>query len=679
MSELTDQHLLSAWAERRDEAAFRSLLGRYAGFVYGVALRRMGDAGLAEEISQDVFARLAHHAPRLTAHPTLAGWLHRAAMLLVLDQHRRRARYGRKLERFTQMNTQPGRDPWTDAAAHLDEALDRLATRDREVLMLHFIEQRTFPEIAARLRSTPDAVRMRTNRALAELARLLGKRGTIIPAAALAAGLGTASAAPPSLLALAPAALAGAGKVSALSAIIHAVQTMKLAKAAAVALLALVLATPLIFQQQQIAAAEARIAGIQRNRAPDMVSQAREKPEELAATTKASHGIDIKQLGEDALDGGILAERRIRHILARLSTNNLTGLIETVMQSDLMPEHRDKLLLKLLTELQQRDKVVHLGIVPKVFAATVKNKFEFYAYQLRSQSAESFKFLATTDPDIAAKWATENRDVWSEFGGHDLEMLLAAGLLSTKSARAYEMMEKMSPERAAGVIHTARNSITPEHALALAKWAVDRPDLEKRRLVVREVFWSTPSSVPAGGKYLDRALPMLRALPLNDEDAAWMAVRIALDSVRMIESDITKEAKEELEWIDKVVPSSRRDYAHGAFGHFYNPDAALSFLAAKLDEAHSDDLIAGYVESEDMKWHGSRMASNAGRHGATAFRLATRVVDIERRIPLLVRAWTDLNKDDSKKAREILTIPELCKEDRATVESQIALLPQPKL
>jgi DNA-directed RNA polymerase specialized sigma24 family protein len=63
MSELTDQHLLAAWDERRDEAAFRSLLGRYAGFVYGATLRRVGDAGLAEEISQDVFARLAHGTP----------------------------------------------------------------------------------------------------------------------------------------------------------------------------------------------------------------------------------------------------------------------------------------------------------------------------------------------------------------------------------------------------------------------------------------------------------------------------------------------------------------------------------------------------------------------------------------------------------------------------------------
>ena len=393
MSELTDQHLLSAWAERRDEAAFRSLLGRYAGFVYGVALRRMGDAGLAEEISQDVFARLAHHAPRLTAHPTLAGWLHRAAMLLVLDQHRRRARYGRKLERFTQMNTQPGRDPWTDAAAHLDEALDRLATRDREVLMLHFIEQRTFPEIAARLRSTPDAVRMRTNRALAELARLLGKRGTIIPAAALAAGLGTASAAPPSVLALAPAALAGAGKVSALSVIIHALQTMKTAKAAAITAVALVLATPLIFQQQQIAAAEARIAGIQRNRAPDMVSQAREKPEELAATTKASHGIDIKQLGDDAIDGGFFALRRIRDGIARLDNNNLAGLIESVLHGGLLPGQREKLLSKLLGELRKRDTALHLEWTLKVLAALARNAGERSndLFNLGQEAEESFR------------------------------------------------------------------------------------------------------------------------------------------------------------------------------------------------------------------------------------------------------------------------------------------------
>jgi DNA-directed RNA polymerase specialized sigma24 family protein len=104
MREATDEHFLRAWAEKADESAFRSLVGRYAGFVHGAALRRTRDAGLAEEITQDVFARLAQNAARLAGHPALSGWLHRAAMLFALERLRSRARHEKRLEEFAAMN-----------------------------------------------------------------------------------------------------------------------------------------------------------------------------------------------------------------------------------------------------------------------------------------------------------------------------------------------------------------------------------------------------------------------------------------------------------------------------------------------------------------------------------------------------------------------------------------------
>ena len=131
MSGLSDEKYLRAWAERADETAFRALVGRYAGFIYGAALRRVGDAGLAEEITQDVFARLSQNAARLVGHPAISGWLHRAAMLLALDRLRRRRRAEHRIAQLSQMNTPSDTDPLAEALPHLDEALDQLATRDR--------------------------------------------------------------------------------------------------------------------------------------------------------------------------------------------------------------------------------------------------------------------------------------------------------------------------------------------------------------------------------------------------------------------------------------------------------------------------------------------------------------------------------------------------------------------
>ncbi len=508
MSELTDQHLLAAWAERRDEAAFRSLLGRYAGFVYGVTLRRTADAGLAEEISQDVFARLAQNAHRLTDHPTLAGWLHRSAMIITLDRLRRRTRHSQKLERFTQMNTQSGRDPWTDAAPHLDEALDRLATRDREVLMLHFIEQRTFPEIAARLGGSADAVRMRTNRALAELARLLGKRGTIIPAAALAAGLGTASAAPPGLLAIAPAALAGGGKVSALSVIIHALQTMKTAKAAAVALLALVLATPLIFQQQQIAAAEARIAVLEDQRATLTAAKQRDStttPDSLLTVGK-SGGIDLARLAADAIDGGYPASRRIRQAVERLDNNNLVGLIETVLQTKMMPEPREMLIATLLAELRKRDTPIFLEWSKKsleVLVPAISPRSD-YAVRLSRNAVSAFRDFVATQPAKAAEWAAANGDEWKPLtknayvGDTSFETLMVAGFLRTDQKRAFAMMSAMPVEKWVDAFWQSASDLSTTQTLEIARWASTLPDAEKRRRLVRETIISKSMEAEIG-------------------------------------------------------------------------------------------------------------------------------------------------------------------------------------
>jgi RNA polymerase sigma-70 factor (ECF subfamily) len=415
MSEPTDQHLLDEWAARHSEAAFRSLLGRHGGFVYGAALRRAGDAGLAEEITQDVFARLAQNARRLVSHPTLAGWLHRTTMLIALDRIRRMTRSARRLAGLSTMN-QNARDPWEEILPHLDKALDCLGPREREVVMLHFIERRSFPEIARAIGCTPDAARMRANRALASLARLLGKKGSTVAVATLATGLGTAAthAMPASIAALTPQALAGMGKVSVLSFVIHAIQTMKTAKVAAAIALSLALATPLVIQQGEIAAAEARIAKLQQQAGgPQGKTAAQPSAPVLAAGVGA--GLDLRQLGDDALEEGAHAKRRIRIAVARLDANNLTGLIETVLHGGMMIAKREALLEALLRELRSRDPAQFLAWTMKVYATlfpdgVVGLQSSNFAFGFRSTACDAFREWVAVKPAEAEAWAAGNRE-----------------------------------------------------------------------------------------------------------------------------------------------------------------------------------------------------------------------------------------------------------------------------
>ena len=60
-----DCELVTDYAARGSEAAFRALVTRHVNLVYATALRQVGDAGIAEEITQNVFIALARKAPRL--------------------------------------------------------------------------------------------------------------------------------------------------------------------------------------------------------------------------------------------------------------------------------------------------------------------------------------------------------------------------------------------------------------------------------------------------------------------------------------------------------------------------------------------------------------------------------------------------------------------------------------
>src|SRR2546430_16513150 len=72
-----DRELVTAYAARGSETAFRALVTRHVHLVYATALRQVGDAGLAEEITQNVFTALARKAPRLAGIETLARWVPR--------------------------------------------------------------------------------------------------------------------------------------------------------------------------------------------------------------------------------------------------------------------------------------------------------------------------------------------------------------------------------------------------------------------------------------------------------------------------------------------------------------------------------------------------------------------------------------------------------------------------
>src|SRR5438132_14219352 len=76
----TDTELLRAYAERRDDDAFRALVERHGPMVLGLCRRRLGDLHAAEDAFQATFLSLARSAGTIRHPEALVAWLARTAL-----------------------------------------------------------------------------------------------------------------------------------------------------------------------------------------------------------------------------------------------------------------------------------------------------------------------------------------------------------------------------------------------------------------------------------------------------------------------------------------------------------------------------------------------------------------------------------------------------------------------
>ena len=100
----TDTDLLRSYARDRSESAFTELVQRHINLVHSAALREAhGDASMAEDITQAVFAELARKASSLLRHPALAGWVYTCVRRMTAKQNDRWAELTAENERLSNL------------------------------------------------------------------------------------------------------------------------------------------------------------------------------------------------------------------------------------------------------------------------------------------------------------------------------------------------------------------------------------------------------------------------------------------------------------------------------------------------------------------------------------------------------------------------------------------------
>ena len=79
---------------------------------------------------------------------------------------------------------------WNQSRCVLDEAMHELGKEDRDAVLLRFFKNKALKEVGVALCLTENAARMKVDRDLDKLRRLLAKRGVTSTASALAISLG---------------------------------------------------------------------------------------------------------------------------------------------------------------------------------------------------------------------------------------------------------------------------------------------------------------------------------------------------------------------------------------------------------------------------------------------------------------------------------------------------------
>jgi RNA polymerase sigma-70 factor (ECF subfamily) len=167
-----------------DNAVEGEIAARFWGRVRVLASRFLRDRAAAEDVAQETMRRVieALRSNRLENPDALAGFVFQTARNVCLHYSRSRRRGEAALSRFAYSAAQQfEEDPLGGALGRermeqLRTAIDRLDSRDRELLHLFYVEGLGAADVAERLGTTAGAVRVRKHRALQEIIEMINRR-----------------------------------------------------------------------------------------------------------------------------------------------------------------------------------------------------------------------------------------------------------------------------------------------------------------------------------------------------------------------------------------------------------------------------------------------------------------------------------------------------------------------
>jgi RNA polymerase sigma-70 factor (ECF subfamily) len=169
MAEVVDR------ARAGDVDAFETVYRTHTSVIHALCLRMSGDRAVARELVQDVFVRAWERLPGFRGQSSLATWLHRLAVNVVLEKWRSARRDALRMidDPDGMAFDAPAAEADLESAMEIEGAMARLPEGARAVFVLHEIEGYSHEEIAAMTGIATGTSRTQLFRARRALARML--------------------------------------------------------------------------------------------------------------------------------------------------------------------------------------------------------------------------------------------------------------------------------------------------------------------------------------------------------------------------------------------------------------------------------------------------------------------------------------------------------------------------
>lgn len=171
---LTDEELVErARAELYERTrAYEALMRRYQATLYNVCVRYLGNERDADDVCQEIMLKVFYGLKKFEGKSKFRTWLYSIAYNECTTQYRKDRRKHRLLDALSlqpQDETDDNEPPIIEERQGLDRWLQDVNPIDREIIILRFVAELEFQDIAKIMHLGLSATKMRYKRAIDKL------------------------------------------------------------------------------------------------------------------------------------------------------------------------------------------------------------------------------------------------------------------------------------------------------------------------------------------------------------------------------------------------------------------------------------------------------------------------------------------------------------------------------